>query len=202
MDPFPGHADPGVFRVNAYEKFINKLTYYYELNIPIVKQKHRKNQIRNPWITQGIFRSIQTRNKLFKSYVRNPTEQNNCHYKRYRNILTKLIRTSKKLHYSKVLNNAEGNLNSTWKVINELINKNKSQTRTDSLNVNGKEITNPEDISNEFNSYFTTIGTNLASKINCHNKHFSSYLSEPLNKTIFLNPTNQAEIIKIVKSFK
>ena len=103
---------------NAYEKFINKLIYYYEQNIPLVKQKHRKNQIRNPWITQGIFRSIQTRNKLFKSYVRNPTEQNNCHYKRYRNILTKLIRTSKKLHYSKVLNNAEGNLNSTWKVIN------------------------------------------------------------------------------------
>ena len=60
---------------NAYEKFINKLTYYYEQNIPLVKQKHRKNQIRNPWITQGIFRSIQTRNKLFKSYVRNPTEQ-------------------------------------------------------------------------------------------------------------------------------
>ena len=103
---------------NAYEKFINKLTYYYEQNIPLVKQKHRKNQIRNPWITQGIFRSIQTRNKLFKSYVRNPTEQKNCHYKRYRNILSKLIRTSKKLHYSKVLNNAEGNLNSTWKVIN------------------------------------------------------------------------------------
>ena len=171
-------------------------------DIPLVKQKHCKNLIRNPWITQGIFRSIQTRNKLFKSYVRNPTEQNNCHYKRYRNILTKLIRTSKKLHYSKVLNHAEGNLNSTWKVINELINKNKSQTRTDSLNVNGKDITNPEDVSNEFNSYFTTIGPNLASKINCHNKHFSSYLSEPLNKTIFLNPTNQAEIIKIVKSFK
>ena len=117
------------------------------------RRHHRKNQIRNPWITQGIFRSIQTRNKLFKSYVRSPTEQNNCHYKRYRNILTKLIRTSKKLHYSKVLNNAEGNLNSTWKLINELINKNKSQTRTDSLNVNGKDITNPEDVSNEFNSY-------------------------------------------------
>ena len=42
------------------------------------------------------FRSVQTRNKLFKSYVRNPTEQKNCNYKRYRNILTKLIRTSKK----------------------------------------------------------------------------------------------------------
>ena len=134
-------------------------------------------------------------------YVTLPNKKKN-HYKRHRNILTKLIRTSKKLHYSKVLNNAEGNLNSTWKVINELINKNKSQTRTDSLNVNGKEITNPEDVYNEFNSYFTTIGPKLASKINCHNKHFSTYLSEPLNKTIFLNPTNQAEIIKIVKSFK
>ena len=36
----------------------------------------------------------------------------------------------------------------------------------------------------------------------CSGAIFSSYLSEPLNKTIFLNATNQAEIIKIVKSFK
>ena len=79
-----------------YEKLINKLIFYYVKNIPTVTQNQRKQQIRNPWITVGIFPSIQTRNELYKSYLKNPSEENNNRYTRYRNIRTKLIRTSKK----------------------------------------------------------------------------------------------------------
>ena len=187
----------------VYEKFINKLTFYYEKNIPTVKQKQRKQQIRNPWITVGIFHSIQTRNDLYKSYLKNPSEENNNRYTRYRNILTKLIRTSKKLYYSNRLNNAEGDSRSTWKIINEMINKKRESTSLDNLNINGKEITNSEDVSKEFNSFFTRVGPELASKINSNdNTHFSDYLTRPLNKNIFFNPTDEAEIIKVVKSFQ
>ena len=48
----------------AYEHFINKLTHYYDKNVPLVQSKQHKNKIINPWITLGILRSIKKRNKL------------------------------------------------------------------------------------------------------------------------------------------
>ena len=186
---------------NAYEKFIDSLTYYYNKNIPLIKQRKHKNKIKNPWITQGIFNSIQTRNKLYKSYLRNPTEENGHNYKRYRNLLSNLIRISKKLHYAKELDSVKGDSKLTWRIINDVINKKKDHIKAETINVNGIEITSPKEISNEFNSYFVNIGPKLGSQINCNEKHFSEYLPNPSNSAIFLSPTNEAEIIKIVKSF-
>ena len=133
---------------NAYEKFIDSLTYYYNKNIPLIKQRKHKNKIKNPWITQGIFNSIQTRNKLYKSYLRNPTEENGHNYKRYRNLLSNLIRISKKLHYAKELDSVKGDSKLTWKIINDVINKKKDHIKAETINVNGIEITSPKEISN------------------------------------------------------
>ena len=97
----------------AYEKFINKLKQYYDKNIPLVTIKKRKNHAKNPWITHGILNSINTRNKLYKSYICKPSKQNHERYKQYRNRLTNIIRTSKKMHFSQELESAEGDLKST-----------------------------------------------------------------------------------------
>ena len=186
----------------AYEHFINKLMYYHDKNIPLVQSKQHKNKIRNPWITRGILRSIKTRNKMYKLYISNKSEQNSKKYKTYRNNLTSIIRTSKKIYYSKELENAEGNLNATWNTINQIINKNKPCNSTDTLVIDDKEITNPAEIAEAFNSFFTSIGPELASKINCNKKHFTDYLSKPNKNTMCFIPTDQHEIFEIVKSLK
>jgi len=186
----------------AYDKFMNKLNYYYDKNIPLVQIKPGKHQIRNPWITRGILNSINTRNKLYKSYLCKPNKQNQDTYKKFRNTLTNIIRNSKTMYYSQKLKDTEGDIKSTWKVINKIINKNKPKDKINSININNQQSTNPSDIANAFNSFFTSIGPDLASKIHCDNLHFSRYLSRPLTKTIFLNPTTQNEIINTTKAFK
>ena len=61
------HEVTGENDVNkAYKSFIDKLTHYYNKNVPLVQNKQHKNDIRNPWITRGILRSIKKRNKLYK----------------------------------------------------------------------------------------------------------------------------------------
>ena len=50
---------------HAYDKFLHKLLFYYDKNIPLVKTK-TKERVKNPWITKGILRSIHIRNRLFK----------------------------------------------------------------------------------------------------------------------------------------
>lgn len=116
-------------------------------------------------------------------------------------MLTSLIRISKKLHYAKELDNVKGDSKLTWKKINDIVNKKKDHTKTETINVNGIETTSPNVISEEFNSYFANIGPKLASLIDCNNKQFTEYLPKRSNNTIFLTPTNQTEIINIVKSF-
>ena len=186
----------------AYDKFTTKLKQYYDKNIPLVNINPGKNQSINPWITKGILNSIKNRNNLYKLYLRKPSAQNHDKYKQYRNQLTKIIRKSKIKYYSNELENAAGNMNSTWKVINKIINKGKSKEKIDSVNVGNHEVKNPSDIANTFNSYFTSVGPDLAAKINCGDIHFSKFLSRPLSKTIFFNTTTQSEIISITKNFK
>ena len=50
------------------------------------------------------------------------------------------------------------------------------------LKVNGSSITNPQELSNEFNDYFVNIGPKLADKITC-NQNTNSYMEylEPLD---------------------
>ena len=67
---------------HAYDKFLHKLLFYYDKNIPLVKTKTKK-RVKNPWITKGILRSIHIRNRLFKMTKTNPSVINLNKYKRY-----------------------------------------------------------------------------------------------------------------------
>ena len=85
-----------------------------------------------------------------------------------------------------------------------MINKNKPQHKLDNLKVDSQpeNITDPTEIAHTFNSFFTNIGPDLASKINCNDNHFSQFLSEPKQNAMFLIPTNEHEILKMVKTLK
>ena len=89
----------------------------------------------------------------------------------------------------------------TWEGINLLVNINKRNNKTVTcLNIDGVEETNPFVISNHFNTFFSTIAQKIQGKLVMTNKHFSDFLSEPLQSNIFLTPTLPDEIQEIIKS--
>ena len=53
----------------------------------------------------------------------------------------------------------------TWKTNNELTSRKSGKTAVTSLKVNGVSITNPTELSNEFNNHFATIGPELSCNI-------------------------------------
>ena len=65
---------------------------------------------------------------------------------------------------------------------------------------NGDAITNPYDITNTFNNYFAFIAKTTKKSIKYSYKHFSDYLSNENDSTIFLQPTDQEEIANIISS--
>ena len=123
----------------SYDIFIHKLLHYYNQYIPLVKTTKRKYQKKQPWITNGILRSIHTRTRLYKISLRHPTATNKEKYKTYRNKLTAVIRVSRKLYYSTQLENNKNNVNLIWKTINDII-KNKKKDFPDSVTESGNTI--------------------------------------------------------------
>ena len=67
----------------------------------------------------------------------------------------------------------------------------------------GNKITDSKKIANNFNEFFTNIGTKLANKISSPDSNYVSPI-QPKNQqnSIFLNPTNPDEIVKITKNLK
>ncbi|XP_065667655.1 uncharacterized protein LOC136087950 [Hydra vulgaris] len=67
--------------------------------------------------------------------------------------------------------------------------------------INESESNNKRDISNEFNNYLANIGADLASKIQCQNNTFKSYLTGS-HCSLNFNEINQDELEIAIKSLK
>lgn len=61
---------------------------------------------------------------------------------------------------------------------------------------------NKEKIAEGFGEFFSTIGMEVANKIKKPKQNYKAYLTEKLQNSIFLNPTNKYEIVKIIESLK
>ena len=108
-------------------------------------------------------------------------------FKTYKKNLFKLTKTSKFNHYNNYFHENRLNLFKTWEGIRDIINiTKKSKNNINSIQVNGRGITDPPIIANEFNNHFTTIDKQIEAKLSTPHLHFSNYLSEQVDKL----PTN------------
>ena len=94
------------------------------------------------------------------------------------------------------------NIKNTWKGIKSLISlKTVASSIPTVLSLdNGDTITNPYDIANTINNYFASITETTKKSIKYTHKHFSDYLSNESDSTIFLQPTDKEEIANIISS--
>ena len=158
-----------------------------------------------PWITFGIQKSISVKNKLLKKFInkKDPQIKAECHekYKKYRNLLSTLMKESKQIYYAKYFESNWNNIRNTWKGIKTIISiKNITTTIPHSIEFNNRTITDPTTMSNVFNNYFTSIAEKTKSNIKFSPKHYTDYLSSTNTNTFFLTPTDKNEIAFIISS--
>ncbi|KAI9999669.1 hypothetical protein NQD34_018478 [Periophthalmus magnuspinnatus] len=102
--------------------------------------------------------------KLYKQYVKNPNTQNKMLYTKYKNKLTKIIRTSKQMYFTVKFNNVLGNQKESWKVLNEILSRTqKPSVLPDTVVQN--ELNGNTNLSNIFNNYFASVGKQLSKNI-------------------------------------
>ena len=169
------------------------------------KYKYKKN----PWMTQGIMRSIKFRDDLYKKLK--DTDRSleiyntyKINLQTYNRILKQNIRQAKKSYYYECFHKFQRDIKKTWMTIKDILNK---STKKDQFPkffmVNDIKLDDPRDIANGFNKYFVEIGPKLANSIApLPNKSFTDYLKKPVTKNFtFMNVTDK-QIVEIIDSLK
>ena len=153
-------------------------TKIYNDCFPLKKVTRKQRRFKKPWLTKALLKSIKTKNKLYKKYLQVPTVDNCSLYKRYKNKLNHTLRLAKRRYYEKKLEDAKSNTHATWKILNEVLNRKKPRPQLNTIfKSDGQEISDPVEVANRFCSYFSSIGPNLAKKIQpppCSHKDFLS----------------------------
>ena len=118
-----------------------------------------------PWINRDLKNLMRTRDRLKTAAVKRKSPIIIGSYRQVRNRVNMLNKLLKKQHYTDKISFNKGNLKDSWKTINELLNKRSKSCNIDCLTDSDNVITHREDIANVMNSYFCSICTELASKI-------------------------------------
>ena len=192
-----------------FELFMNRFTTLKQQCIPKKTVRYNKKVHKdNPWITNGILKSINSKDKLYKALIKTPKESPNyavlqTNFKTYRKIIRRSIMFAKRDYYRSVFNKYSANLKMTWQTINETLNRRKKKREypQEFKLSNGKTIYDPKQIADAFNNYFISIGS-ADKQTTTQNKEYTSYLCDKLNTKLVFNAITEESVLHIINSLK
>ena len=175
--------------------------------------KSKRNRLSNPWITNGLIKSINFKNFMYEKWKRSKNKKNKRgdeaiyeKYKGYRKRLTVLIKRAKNKFYSQKFDQCKGSSKKTWDLINELRGKCRNKSKS-SFIINGTLIKERRVIANEFNKYFISVASILNEKASvemCDGipiapiPHFTKFLGKRVSESMFLEPCTDKEIENLI----
>ena len=182
----------------AFSTFYNKFNQLYNESFPEIRINTSSYHNRKPWLTKGLKHSIKLKNKLYVKSIKCPTLSNINYYKDYRNRLHSLLRRHERQYYCELLKQNKNNLSKQWKVINDIINKNKNRVLSDKFIVGNKILRDKKVIANQFNSFYVNIGPDLAKTISVNNKDPTSFILSNSCHSMFASPVVAEELKYII----
>ena len=193
---------------NNYDTVHDIITKSFESHFPLKtvklnKHKHKKSS----WITKGIIKSIAYRDNLYLSLKKTPInsrEHNKIqtNLKSYNNILKTTIRRAKQIYFESKFYEFRYDMKNTWKTIKDVIcKKPKKSISTKSFLIANKEVKDPKEIANAFNTFYLNIGPYMARQANT-NVNFSEYLKTPCTTEFIFKEVEAHHILKIIDNLK
>ena len=149
----------------TFEKLVvdAKTRHFKAKTVHFNRYKHKIS----PWVTSGILRSIQFRDKIYRNLQSTSPDTENYNtlkhnLKSYNSILKKTIRQAKADYYPNQFNQSKSSIRHTWSVVKEILNKCKNKREFPNYFViDGHEIKAHTDISNCFNLFSRVLARTL-----------------------------------------
>ena len=166
-----------------------------------LSKKQQKQKIK-PWITAGILKSIKKKNYFYKQFIKTQDNKFYILHKSFRDQLNRLIRKSKRNYYNQFFISNVNNIKNIWQGINELSNrKHRSSNNDICLNIKNKIVSEPAEVANHLNMFYTSISEKLTAKMKKSNVDFKDFLKSPNEKSFFIHPTCKEEIKELICDF-
>ena len=144
--------------------FLDKLYNMYYSSFPKITKTLTSKRLQKPWLTQSIINSIKHKFYLYKQCKLGIIPYH--YYKEYRNYLNSLIKEVKSNFYQRKFTNFRNNTKKVWEIIKEIENsKGKLKISPQTVCHNSTEYSNPQEIANAFNTYFSQIAPKLSNKL-------------------------------------
>ena len=190
----------------CYDSFIAHFTDILNTHAPEVKTSiPYKAIIREAWMTPSLIKSSRKKEHLYTKTLGKPRNSIQFeNYLKFRNLYNIVWRQAKSQYYKQLLQKYSTDIRKTWKVLNSIIGRtNDKSCIPDTFIVDNSKITDANVIANGFGSYFSNIGKTLAESIPKSIKSTDHYMKTGQNKnSIYLNPTDSNEILKILGKCK
>ena len=163
-----------------------------------------RQQIRKPWLTKGILKSITYSKKLYRKILRKDSKVvDHEKYVNYQKTLKRIKRLAKIQYFQSQCNEYRNNTGKLWKIINTISGKtNDKSGLIEKIKVNNIMNYNPAVIANSLGKYFSEVGSNFAGKIPVPAKNINEYLKKipHSEKSLFMTPTTEKEVLKLICS--
>jgi hypothetical protein len=187
----------------AYNLFWTDFKTFFDLHFPLKRQKFNKNfHSKNKFITQGILVSRMRKNELLKLHVKSRTPESKEIYSNYRNMYNKIVRASKKLYYRDQISANKKDPKKLWGLLKEVSTGEPLVDKIEKISENGNSFTEPVEIANKFNEFFSSVGNTISDSVQPVEKTACDFLEEmPEVPDLDLSGTSQAEIVEIIRSF-
>ena len=156
---------------NLTGMYLDKINVLLDTYAPPKRVNKYKMKCKSkPWITFRLRKSVFVKNELLKNFINKRDfvlkEEFHTNYKKYRNLLSTLMKKYNQAYYDKYFERNWNNIKNTWKGIKSLISLKTVASHVPTVLSldNGDTITNPYDIANTFNNYFASIAETTKKK--------------------------------------
>ena len=183
----------------SFSKFHGVFKEHYDNCFPLKKRSDYKNRCK--WLTLGLRKSIQIKNKLYIKSLKFPSKCNKQLYKQYKQKLRSIMRKCERDYYEKEFNANKCNMRRQWQLIKSVINNKTHNKISDVMSIKGTLVNDPKLISNSLNQFYLNIGKNKGPVSNI-SYNARSFMNQPCSQSFFIRETTEIEVKDIIQNLK
>ena len=168
---------------------------------------NKKRHKRDPWMSYGILKSVNHKNKLYKElkkFDRDSTQfinkKQEFNVNKY--VLRRLFNQSKNIYYyAQQFENNKGDGRKTWRTMDNLLHRKASKSKPDAIIFEDKLSTDKGKIADASNKYFATVCV-TNENVNQNLPLYEEYLNNPTDASFNFEHVENAAVLQFINKLK
>ena len=170
--------------------------------VKINKKRHK----RDPWMSYGILKLVNHKNKLYKELMKSDRDSTRFNNKKQefnvsKNVLRRLINQAKNIYYSTQFENNKGDGTKTWRTVDNLLLREASKSTPDAIIIEDKLSTDKGKITYAFNKYFATVCM-TDENVNQNLPLYDEYLNNATDASFNFEQVDNAAVLHFINKLK